>query len=548
MPNLKPRSYLKKVIVSVFVLSLVLSLSPIKAFAFWGVEDIVWDPTNNVETALTSGSSAVTAGMSVIEKVKHFILDPLAWVIAKNIVQGITAQTVNWINSGFKGNPAYVTNPSDFFLNIGDTTASKFLSETQLNKLCSPFQAQIRLALVRHYLQSEQNYSCSLSVLRNNYDSFINNFSSGGWTGWFELTQIDANNPYGAYTNAENQLDLQVTAAQETKHSDVSYGSGFLSFQKCQPEYVITQAQWNNFGAGLKAIYKVGDCYGDHMENVTPGSVINNQLEKVLGSGIDQLNLADSFNEIISALVTQLTKKLIGGLGDTGLKGTSNTITIPPDVDPSLPNLVVIDPNPLDILQGQQFRDPGAIAVDAKDGDITSKIQKSGSVNVNVVARYTITYKVTNSAGKTATATRDVCVTRVVKTANGNVVEGSCNGSNGTTPNYSESTYGGGNIGGGGGGQCNDVGGAGVNFSEAQWRSVIEAAECTPLVTSQGLQCVQDAVSALGGSVQRNTAGMLRSRVYLAVATIGETCTKAVDISSANCEDCGGSWVWIRRF
>src|SRR3990167_52156 len=57
---------------------------------------------------------------------KEYGLDSIATIVAKNIIKKLTAQTVNWINSGFKGNPAYVTNPGQFFLDIGDNEASRF--------------------------------------------------------------------------------------------------------------------------------------------------------------------------------------------------------------------------------------------------------------------------------------------------------------------------------------------------------------------------------------------------------------------------------------
>ncbi|MFH1171069.1 MAG: DUF5011 domain-containing protein [bacterium] len=53
---------------------------------------------------------------------------------------------------------------------------------------------------------------------------------------------------------------------------------------------------------------------------------------------------------------------------------------------------------------GSEFVNPGASAFDDADGDITSKIITTGSVNTTRVGRYTITYNVTDTAGNAADA------------------------------------------------------------------------------------------------------------------------------------------------
>ena len=59
---------------------------------------------------------------------------------------------------------------------------------------------------------------------------------------------------------------------------------------------------------------------------------------------------------------------------------------------------------------GKSFTDPGVTATDTCDGNITSKVKKSGTVNIKEKGIYTITYTVTNSKGKTTTETRTVVV------------------------------------------------------------------------------------------------------------------------------------------
>jgi len=202
------------------VVSFVFFAQPQKASAYLGIGDISFDPWTFVQSTFTAGNTGVQAGsgvvtatMSTADKIKQFVLDPAARVAAKILVKKLTTSTVNWMNSGFQGNPSYVTDPEQFFLGVADDVASTYLSGTALNQLCSPFKAQVRLALVKNYLAGDNNnYSCTLSRVLNNYDQFTQDFSAGGWDAWFEVTQVSGNNPYGAYLNAQTSLNSRINS------------------------------------------------------------------------------------------------------------------------------------------------------------------------------------------------------------------------------------------------------------------------------------------------------------------------------------------------
>jgi uncharacterized membrane protein YtjA (UPF0391 family) len=84
--------------------------------------------------------------------------------------------------------------------------------------------------------------------------------------------------------------------------------------------------------------------------------------------------------------------------------------------------LILLGSNPLSVTQGSTFTDPGATASDPEDGDITSRISVSGSVNTAVIGSYVLTYSVTDTSGNAATP-----VTRTV-----NVVPGGGGGGGGS--------------------------------------------------------------------------------------------------------------------
>lgn len=70
------------------------------------------------------------------------------------------------------------------------------------------------------------------------------------------------------------------------------------------------------------------------------------------------------------------------------------------------------------IKVGSGYSEPGYSASDNVDGDLTSKVKISGSVNTDKMGRYTITYTVQDAAGNTAKATRSIYVYKTQAVAN----------------------------------------------------------------------------------------------------------------------------------
>ena len=71
------------------------------------------------------------------------------------------------------------------------------------------------------------------------------------------------------------------------------------------------------------------------------------------------------------------------------------------------------------IYLGSSYNEPGVVATDICDGDLTDKVSVSGQVNTNQVGTYTITYSVTNSDFKSTEVKRVVTVQKRVYAASG---------------------------------------------------------------------------------------------------------------------------------
>ena len=89
----------------------------------------------------------------------------------------------------------------------------------------------------------------------------------------------------------------------------------------------------------------------------------------------------------------------------------------PLDVEPFPPNVPTDSKPAINIIPVQTITkgtafDPmaGVSATDQTDGDITSKVTVTGSVDVNVAGSYLLTYSVTNSKGQTATQSANIRV------------------------------------------------------------------------------------------------------------------------------------------
>lgn len=91
----------------------------------------------------------------------------------------------------------------------------------------------------------------------------------------------------------------------------------------------------------------------------------------------------------------------------------SVTRTVEITADVTAPSLSILGNNPFYVYLNTTFTDPGAVAVDCVDGNLSGSVSNNGSTVVNTSARgnYTVSYTVSDDAGNAATpATRVVVV------------------------------------------------------------------------------------------------------------------------------------------
>jgi hypothetical protein len=95
----------------------------------------------------------------------------------------------------------------------------------------------------------------------------------------------------------------------------------------------------------------------------------------------------------------------------TVLSATSTSTTSSSTADTTPPVITLTGSSTINLTVGDTFTDPGATATDDVDGNITSSISISGSVDTSTAGTYTISYNVSDTAGNAATeAQRTVIV------------------------------------------------------------------------------------------------------------------------------------------
>lgn len=84
---------------------------------------------------------------------------------------------------------------------------------------------------------------------------------------------------------------------------------------------------------------------------------------------------------------------------------------LPPENEPAPPTITQVGSNPIILhLEGSPYVEQGAEAFDEQDGDLSAFIVTEGEVDTSRVGTYEVTYSVTNSAGLSASVTREVRV------------------------------------------------------------------------------------------------------------------------------------------
>ncbi len=272
-------------------------------------------------------------------------LKGIAITLAKNQLTAMTKYTMNWITTGFNGDPLYVRDVNSY---MDSLTTDILEKENELFKDPDnadeyPWARSYTQGQVNIYKSAKDAYG-SLRQDLTNYltpgstpESFANDFSQGGWNGWLALTQRPENNPLGFNIVATENLNKQKNNAVETARAEIQRGNGVLDQKKCVEYEKITfsGARTCNGGIPEDELMPGTTCIPDKpnktptnnaprcikYETVTPGSVIKSKIDTYINSPERQIELANTINSALNALFAALITKFEDqGLSSLGSK------------------------------------------------------------------------------------------------------------------------------------------------------------------------------------------------------------------------------------
>lgn len=246
----------------------------------------------NTERVSAVGTGSVVETIEIFN-IKEYTIDTVAKIAANLLLGTMTQSIVNWINTGFEGNPTFIEDPEQFFTDMAMNASGLFLTELGLDNspLCKGFRPNILLGLGLYNNYSfNQKAKCTLGTVEENLTGFYDDFYDGGWERWLSVSKPE-NNAYGSFLIALNEMERRKARAASTARDEVNWGSGFFSIKECIEKDAA------------------GKCI--KQKSVTPGKVIGDKLAHSLGAGEETLIAADELSETIAAILSALVNQLI---------------------------------------------------------------------------------------------------------------------------------------------------------------------------------------------------------------------------------------------
>lgn len=261
-------------------------------------------------------------------------LDGIAYHAAKGMLQDLTNKTMQWVNTGFNGNPLYVLDSNSYMKSVSDEKINEFLGGVQNSHPI--FGNSLRSYLTKSITGHNDGMINNIKDTPEGraYKEFQEDFSKGGWSALLN----PMNNPVGVALETSDRLARVVNNAQENIKSELEQGNGFLSMKKCVEWGTSRPIGPNPDGTNLS---DTGGPIGPNpdgtnlsdtsepkclrYQTVTPGSVIASQVAYITNSPARQLEMADEINETLGGFFDGLLNRLFTqGLSSTSSRSGSS--------------------------------------------------------------------------------------------------------------------------------------------------------------------------------------------------------------------------------
>lgn len=273
---------------------------------------------------------------------KNEILESIGLAIGTAVLRTVTNDIVNWIKNGFQGNPLFITDFEGFLKTTGNEASGifleKLLTPDQLNLICSPFRFEL---VVNLFSVVQPPPKCTFADIRMNVEQMYANFNVAGWQSFLAISTQTNNNAFGSFLVKLDQMHAKALEKIAGAGAEISAGKGFMSFKNCvkypnKPGAPIYEEDNNGIPTGKIIGYEPSEEQDDsepceEYKNVTPGSVVADQLSGVVKSGQFRMEIANSLNTVLNALIDLGISKLLttGKGGVAGYKPPD-----PPSINP----------------------------------------------------------------------------------------------------------------------------------------------------------------------------------------------------------------------
>jgi hypothetical protein len=217
--------------------------------------------------------------------------DGVAKTLARLALTMIKEQTINWIRSGFEGEPLFLQDPEKFFMEMGDQASGVFLEDLgqqmagDPNYFCKDFLPKFQLdvggAGRSQYFRRAQ---CTMSRAVDNVEDYYNDFSNGNWNAFVSMNQRN-NNQFGFYMMTLEEQERRREEAENTFKLTSQYGGGYLPTMSCTE---------SNAAGCRKFTIK------------TPSKAIGDRIGQMVGIDFGDLIAADEVSEVVSAIAQEL--------------------------------------------------------------------------------------------------------------------------------------------------------------------------------------------------------------------------------------------------
>jgi hypothetical protein len=285
-------------------------------------------------------NKAINEKNATENSVEH-CFDVIFYHIARQTLNDISDKALKWVQSGFTrfnedGQTGFVQNIEDYKNKVRDQAFKQYVNDvvsgrvSEANQICPEFAGDVLKKAGQSYWQgrdsaigdfspidftdslvSEAGGDCKLSdYLDGSPQNFLSggDFSSGGWEAFAVTIADQGSNPISSYLTHQKNIKQNVSAERSEAGQEVAQGDGFLPQKACPKGWSETDD--GRCTASSSVIDK---------QIITPGQTTGETTQRNLESDINELELADEKDEVISQLAGLLIDQIFKGSDGTGL-------------------------------------------------------------------------------------------------------------------------------------------------------------------------------------------------------------------------------------